>query len=80
MKEDLSNILELSDPPDIPELPDELTPAVCALAQAAFMFRGVFVQAAEGKPVEEIFEERAEHLALAEKVVDAWCRHLGVEE
>ena len=66
-------------PPPIPPIPDELVDAVSALANAAFLCRGVFVQVAEGKPIDEIFAERGPYLIMAERVIDAWCKHLGID-
>ncbi len=42
------------------------------------MFRGVFVQMAEGKAISEILLERGEYLELAENVLDEWAKHLNI--
>jgi hypothetical protein len=63
----------------IPSIPKELDSPIRSLANAAYLFRGVFVQAAEGKSIEDIVNEREEVLLLAEKVVDTWCAHLGID-
>jgi hypothetical protein len=65
--------------PEIPEIPSELQPSIRSLAHAAFIFRGVFVQAAEGRSIDAILAEREEALILSEKVIDAWCKHLRLE-
>lgn len=57
---------------DIPKIPEELLSQIRSLARAAYMFRGVFTQAAEGKPLSEIMEERGDYLLLADIVVTAW--------
>ena len=57
---------------DIPKIPEELLSQIRSLARAAYMFRGVFMQAAEGKPLSEIMEERGDYLLLADIVVTAW--------
>jgi hypothetical protein len=66
-------------PPPIPLIPSELVDAVSALAHAAFIFRGIFVQITEGKSVDEIFAERGPYLVMAERVIDTWCEHLGID-
>jgi hypothetical protein len=63
---------------EIPRIPKNLEPSICALANAAFIFRGVFVQAAEGKSIADIRAERCDTLLLAERVIDKWCKHLGI--
>ena len=40
--------------PDIPEIPENLLLPVQTLVRLAYMFRGVFMQAAEGKPLEDL--------------------------
>jgi hypothetical protein len=64
--------------PTIPKVPTKLEEPVRALARAAYVFRGVFVQAAEGKAISEILSERQAVLALAEEVLDAWYTHLNL--
>ena len=64
---------------DIPKIPEELLSQIRSLARAAYMYRGVFMQAAEGKPLSEIMEERGECLLVADIVVTAWFESLNVE-
>src|SRR5690349_18332974 len=64
---------------DIPEVPQELRDAVRSLARSGWLFRGVLVAAAEGRPLDELLEEHGESLALAERVLDTWAEHLGIE-
>ena len=66
--------------PEVPEVPDHLLLPVRCLAGAAYTYHGVFLQAVEGKPIQEILEERGEWLLLAEKVIDAWATSLEIGE
>ena len=65
--------------PAIPDIPENLQLPIACLANTAFMFRGVFIQLAEGKPLSEIVEERGEYLLLADKIVDAWLDSLELD-
>lgn len=66
---------------EIPDIPDNLMLPIRCLAEAAYMFRGVFTQAAaEEKPISEIIEERGEYLLTADKVVGLWSEHFELEE
>jgi hypothetical protein len=65
--------------PPIGRIPGDLFHQICSLARAAFLFRGVFVEAAEGKSITNIIDEREDALLLAERVLDAWSSHLGLE-
>jgi hypothetical protein len=47
--------------------------------RAASLFRGFFVQAAEGIPIDQILEERGAVLDLADRTLDLWSSHLGLE-
>jgi len=66
-------------PQSIPVVPLELQAPVRALARAASLFRGFFVQAAEGVPIEQILEERGDVLDLADRTLHLWGAHLGLE-
>jgi hypothetical protein len=66
-------------PQDIPMIPTELQDPLNALAQAAYLFRGVFVQAAEGVPIELILQERGTVLDRADRLLDLWGARLGME-
>ncbi len=65
--------------PDIPDIPEDLLPAIVPLVRLAYMFRGVFMQAAEGKSLEDIWEERGEYLLLGDKVLMAWIDSLDLD-
>ncbi len=65
--------------PTIPKLPRGTREAVAPLARAAFIFRGVFVEAADGRPIEDILDERHDAVALANRVLDHWLMHLGID-
>lgn len=65
---------------EIPDIPDDLILPVRCLAQAAYMYHGVFIQAVEGKPIIEILEERSEWLLLAEKAIDIWAQSFRIGE
>jgi hypothetical protein len=66
-------------PESISAIPLGLQAPVRALARAAYLFRGVFIQAAEGVPIEQILEERGAVLDLADRTLDLWGAHLGLE-
>lgn len=61
------------------EIPVKLQSPIRSLARVAHLFRGVFVQAAEGRAISRIISERQEALVLAEKVLDAWWSHLRLD-
>jgi hypothetical protein len=63
----------------VPNLPENGRDVVRALARAAFLFRGIFIQAAEGRPVPEILEEREAALELANQVLDLRLPALGID-
>ena len=65
--------------PEVPTVPGELVEPLRALAQSAFMFRGVFIQVAEGRAVAQIVDERGDALELASAVLDAWAAALGID-
>ncbi len=64
---------------DIPMIPADLQLPVRALARAAYLFRGVFVQAAKGSAIEQILEERGTALDMADRMLDLWGDHLGMK-
>jgi len=65
--------------PEIPEIPEILLLPIRSLAQSAYMFRGVFIQSADGKPLQEIYDERGEYLLLADKILDVWIDALDLD-
>lgn len=68
-------------PPEMPPVPEgDLRDAVSTLANAAYLFRGVFLQLANGTALDDVFEERAPYLIMADKVVNKWCEHLGLND
>ncbi|HSW64783.1 MAG TPA: hypothetical protein VLH56_15965 [Dissulfurispiraceae bacterium] len=67
------------DIPEIPPIPDDLRLPIETLVRLAHMFRGVFMQAAEGKPLEEIWQEQGEYLLLGDRVLQAWFESLHLE-
>jgi hypothetical protein len=58
----------------------EFLHAVQALYHSGYLLRGDFVQLAEGKPVEEILDERGASLERAEQVIDTWAEFFGEGE
>lgn len=64
----------------IPQIPPELVSPIRSLTNAAYVLRGVFAQAAEGRPMQQILDEQQENLLLAEKVLDRWAAHLDQME
>lgn len=64
----------------IPELGEEAQLPVRVLASAAYLFRGVFQQLAEGKTLKEVYLERGDYLLQCDLVVDVWCKHFGIPE
>jgi hypothetical protein len=58
----------------------KLKSAICALARAAFMFRGVLIEAAEGSSIEDILAQREEALRVSNRVLNKWCEHLGIDQ
>lgn len=66
--------------PCIPVIKDkELAHATSALANAAFLMRGVFIQLSEGKPLDEILAERGSYILIANAVIDQWCTYFGID-
>lgn len=63
----------------IPIIPTDLQDSVRALTRAAYLFRGAFVQAAEGTSIEQILQERSAVLDEADRTLDLWGNHLGME-
>ena len=64
---------------DCLDIPDDISSPIETLVKVGYMFRGVFIQAADGKPLSEIIEERGDYLLLADKVLNAWIEALDVE-
>jgi hypothetical protein len=62
------------------ELPPELVEPTRALVRAASLFRGVFVAAAQGEPIDGLLESRGPTLALAQSVLDRWAEELGIDQ
>jgi hypothetical protein len=67
-------------PLDIPAIPEDLILPVRALARAAYLLRGVLVESATGRPLDTIFQEQGEALRVAERVLDVWACHLGLDD
>jgi hypothetical protein len=65
--------------PEIPAIPGALADPIHALTRAALLFRTVFGQLEEGTSLPEIFAAHGPHLLMAERVIDTWCRHLGID-
>ena len=66
--------------PEIPAIPEvELVLPIKTLVRLAYIFRGVFTQSVDGKPLQEIYDERGDYLLLADKVLNAWIDGLGLE-
>ena len=65
--------------PEIPDIPEDILLPIQILVQTGYMFRGVFMQSADGKPLQEIYDERGEYLLLADKVLNAWIEALRLE-
>ena len=63
----------------IPGVPKPLRLPVQALARAAYLLRGAFVEAAEGRPIATILSQRGDDLQRAERVLDTWWAHLGLD-
>ena len=67
-------------PPAIPAIDDDdLRAAVSALTRAACVMRALFLHAAEGEPIKQLLEQHDEAATLAEKVIDRWREHLGID-
>lgn len=66
--------------PRIPVIKDkELAHATSALANAAFLMRGIFIQLSEGKLLDEILTERGGYILMANAVIDQWCKYFGID-
>jgi hypothetical protein len=65
--------------PVIPDIPENLKLPIGCLANTAFMFRRVFIQLAEGKPLSEIVAERGEDLVLEDNILETWFDTLGLD-
>jgi hypothetical protein len=63
----------------IPMIPADLQTPIRALARAAYLFRGVFVQVAQGSAIEQILQERGATLDMADRTLDLWGNHLGMK-
>jgi hypothetical protein len=66
-------------PGGIPTIPGKLQNPIRALARAAYLFRGVFVQVAKGSAIEQILQERGAALDLADRTLDSWGDRLGMK-
>ena len=62
-----------------PRITEELKLPVQSLARAAFLFRGVFLELADGRPLDDIVAEEDEFLELADVVLNGWISHLGLD-
>ncbi|MCP5521853.1 MAG: hypothetical protein H7A46_09940 [Verrucomicrobiales bacterium] len=67
-------------PLPIPEIPERAELPVRVLARAAYVFRGLVVQMAEGRTLKEICQEHGHGLLVLERVVDVWAEHFGILE
>ena len=65
--------------PEIPNIPDDLLLPIQVLVETGYMLRGVFMQSADGKSLQEIYDERGEYLLLADRVLNAWIEALDLE-
>ena len=61
------------------DIPDDILLPIQTLVRVGYMFRGVFMQSADGKSLQEIYDERGEYLLLADKVLNAWIEALDLE-
>ena len=67
-------------PPAIPAIEDDnLRDAVSALTRAACVMRALFLHAAEGEPIKQLLEQHDEVATLADKIIDKWREHLGMD-
>ena len=64
---------------DCLDIPDDIASPIETLVQVGYMFRGIFMQAVDGKPVSEIMVEHREFLLLADKALNAWIDALDLE-
>ncbi len=62
----------------IPDLPPDLLTPVRALARAAYLFRGVLLEAMQGRPLDNVLAEREQALRLADRVLNQWADYVGV--
>lgn len=76
----------MANTPAIPEIPRELRDAVSALANSAYTLRGVLrivleelVERVGYQGLPSIVAEKLPYLELADRVVDGWCEHLGID-
>lgn len=76
----------MANTPAIPEIPHELRDAVSALANSAYTLRGVLrillehMIERDGYPgLPPIVAEKLPYLELADRVVDGWCEHMGID-
>lgn len=59
---------------------DDLRTAVRALARAATIVRALFLQARDGRPIDQIVEEHDEAEKLADAVIDTWTGYFGFDK
>jgi len=64
--------------PAIPSKLDDLREVISILVRAAILFRGVFHQTANGRPISEIMAEDGDALAMATIFLDKWMKHLEI--
>lgn len=72
--------LRKKDLPPIPAIPKELLLPISSLVRACSLFQAVLIQMVEGKPWEEIADERGEYLELAEKILMSWTEKMGIDK
>ena len=65
--------------PEIPDIPEDILLPIQVLVRIGYMFRGVFMQSADGKSLQEIYDERGEYLLFADRVLNAWIEALDIE-
>ena len=64
---------------DCLDIPDDVSLPIATLVKVGYVFRGIFMQAVEGKPVSEIMVEHREFLLLADKALNAWIDALDLK-
>jgi hypothetical protein len=67
--------------PAIPAIDDpEFKEALSALVRSATVMRQIFMMTtAAGIDPKRLAREHGEVIANADRVIDAWCEHLGIE-
>jgi hypothetical protein len=64
--------------PRRPRLPAPFVLPVRSLTRAAYLLRGVLVEALQREPLGDLSPEREQVLLLADEVVDEWADYFGV--